>query len=211
MASVEDVSNPDGWSIADFPHVRFRDDGTAVFTLSAYGITNDPQFRERRLIRKMGQTMNAAMISAFACELAMKAITLTAKDQAAKTHDVLTLYRNLPAPSRLRITADYPEIEAVFCAGRQTFGSWRYFETGNAETAAQAMINTEQARNLGKAARVILDEAETMGLEYYVNLKAKEHIRVVGDRRTHHQDLKVNVKGREGPPKQDPPPKLLKR
>ena len=45
------------------------------------------------------------------------------------------------------------------------------------------MINTEQARNLGKAVRVILDEAEMMGLEYYVNVNAKEHIRVLGDRR----------------------------
>ena len=96
MASVEDVSSPGGWSIADFPHVRFRDDGTAVCTLYTSGMTDDPQFRERRLTRRMGQTMTAAMISAFACELAMKAITLTAEDKAAKTHDLLALYRNLP-------------------------------------------------------------------------------------------------------------------
>ena len=71
------------------------------------------------------------------------------------------------------------------------------------------MINTEQARNLGKAARVILDEAEMMGLEYSVNLNAKERIRVVGETQTHHQDLKINVKGREGPPRDDPIPKVL--
>ena len=50
-----------------------------------------------------------------------------------------------------------------------------------------------------------------MGLEYFVNVNAKGHIRVLGDRRTHHQDLKVNVKGREGPPKHDSPPKSLPR
>lgn len=60
--------------------------------------------------------------------------------------------------------ADYPGIVAALDAGRQTFGSWRYFETNVRETVAQSLIDTEQARNLGKAARVILDEAEVVGL-----------------------------------------------
>ena len=43
--------------------------------------------------------------------------------------------------------------------------------------------DTEQARNLGKAARVILDEAEMVGLGY-----------------------KTNVAGHETPPSRDPVP-----
>ena len=41
MASVEDVSHSQAWSIVDLPHVRFRDDGTAVFTLSTSGVSDD--------------------------------------------------------------------------------------------------------------------------------------------------------------------------
>ncbi len=117
----------------------------------------------------------------------------------------------LPEPSRLRIAADYPEIETVFRAGRQTFGAWRYFDTSNSETSAEAMINTEQARHLGKAARVMLDEAEMMGLGFSANVDAEQQIRVVGDTEQHHLDLKLNVKGRESPPNNDSSPKSLLR
>lgn len=200
MASVEDVSHPDEWSIVDLPDVRFGDDGTALFTLSTAGMSEDPQYGERRLARRMGQTVTASMISAFACELTMKAIALTARDEALKTHDLHELYIALPPSSRLRIAADYGDIEALFKNTRQTFGAWRYFETQSGETAAQAMINTQQARSLGKAARVILDEAETMGLGYFVGLDAKERVSVQGESKTYHQTLNINIKGREGPP-----------
>lgn len=55
------------------------------------GSVDDIQFRERRLLRNLGETLTAAMISAFACELAMKAISLTVNDQALKTHDLKRL------------------------------------------------------------------------------------------------------------------------
>ena len=71
-------------------------DREAICTLSTRGVSDDPQFQERRLVRKMGRTLTAAMISAFACELAMKAIALTAKDEAAKSHDLDALYAELP-------------------------------------------------------------------------------------------------------------------
>ena len=209
MASVEGLSHPDAWSITDLPDVRLRDDGSAVFTLSTGGISDDPQYQERRLTRRLGQTMTATMISAFACELVMKAITLTADHEAIKTHDLLDLFRDLPEPSRLRIVADYPEIETVLDAGRQTFDAWRYFEASNSETTAQVMINIEHGRHLGKAVRVILDEAVMMGLGFSVNVDAKQRVRVGGDRELHHLDLKLNVKGREAPPHHDSSPKSL--
>ena len=205
MAGVEGVSRPSAWSVVDLPDVRFRNDGTAIFTISTEGLSDDPQFEERRLARRMGETMTAAMISAFACELAMKAIALTAADAAAKDHDLLTLFKGLPEPSRRRITADYPEIETLFNAARHRFGKWRYFETTNADVTAQAMIDTEQARDLGKAARVILDETEMMGLGFTLAVDVKHNVHAVGDNQTHRLDLTVNVKGREAPPKNDPP------
>ena len=210
MASVENISHPDAWSIVDFPDVRFRDDGTAVCTLPIDGISEDPQFKQRRIARRMGQTFTAAMISAFACELTMKAISLTIKDEAIKTHDLVKLYDDLPDASRERIAADYAEIEVVLDAGREMFGVWRHFETATAETAVQKMINTELARNLGKAVRVLLDEAEMVGLGSSVNLNAKERVRVLGNIKTRKQQLKVNFEGREAPPKQDPDPRAMR-
>ena len=86
------------------------------------------------------------------------------------------------------------------------FGNWRYFETNVGETVAQALIDTEQARNLGKAARVILDEAEMVGLEYSVNVEGRQDVRDSGDAGNYRQHLKIKVDGREGPPSHDPVP-----
>lgn len=210
MASVEHISHPSKPSVADFPQLRFRDDGTAVWTVSTEGIADDPQFHERRMLRNLGETLTAAMISAFACELAMKAVSLTVNDEALKKHDLKQLYDDLPEPSRRRVEADYPGIAAALDAGRQTFDSWRYFETAVGEAAARALIDTEQARNLGKAARVILDESEMVGLGYAVNLEGRQDVRASGDAGAYRQQLditlNINVKGREGPPSHDPVP-----
>ena len=203
MASVENISHPHTRSVADFPHVRFRDDGTAVCTVSQVGIRDDPQFHERRLLRNLGETLTAAMISAFACELAMKAVSLSVNDEALRKHDLKRLYDDLPEASRLRVAADYPGIAAALDAGRQTFDSWRYFETAVGEAAAQALIDTGQARNLGKAARVILDEAEMVGLGYTVNLEGRQDVRASGDSANYRQHLNIDVGGREAPPSHD--------
>lgn len=206
MAGVEDISHPHAWSVADFPDVHFRGDGSAVCTISTEDIGDDPQFHERRLLQNLGRTLRAAMISAFACELAMKAISLTVNDKAPRKHDLKRLYDDLPKPSRRRIAADYPGIEDTLDAGRQTFDTWRYFETNVGKAAAQALIDVEQARNLGKAARVILDEAEMVGLGYTVNLEGQQDVRASGDARDYRQKLKISVTGNEGPPKHDPVP-----
>ena len=65
--------------------------------------------------------------------------------------------------------ADYPDITAALDADRQTFGSWCCFKTNVGET--------EQARNLGKAARVIIDEAEMVGPGYKVNVTGQQDVR----------------------------------
>ena len=206
MASVEGITHPHDRAVVDFPHVHVGDDGTAAATVSMDGIADDPQFRERRLLRNLGETLTAAMISAFACELAMKAVCLTVNDEAVKTHDLKELYDELPEASRLRVAADFPGIVDALDAGRQTFGRWRYFETGVAQTLAQALIDTEQARNLGKAARVLLDEAEMVGLGYKVNVEGQQDVRASGDARNYKYHLKIKVDGLEGPPSRDPVP-----
>ena len=143
------------------------------------------------------------MISAFACELAMKAISLTCKDEAIKTHDLLDLFHALPEESQSRITADYLEIEEVIDQGRQTFGKWRYFERNVGENGLRAMIDTARVRALGKAARVILDEAETVGLQGKAKVNAQQKVRVAKQQRTYDHKFNLTVTGSESPPSEE--------
>ena len=62
------------------------------------------------------------MIAAFACELALKAISLTCTDEASKSHDLLDLFDHLPRESRDRIEADFSTIRDVLTENRGTFG-----------------------------------------------------------------------------------------
>ena len=59
-------------------------------------------------MKRLGSTMTIAMMSAFACELAMKAIRLTRMDEAQKIHDLWLLYSDLPEDSRARMEEGFP-------------------------------------------------------------------------------------------------------
>ena len=118
--------------------------------------------------------MSITMNSAFSCELSMKAICLTRTDRARMNHDLWSLYRDLPEDSRTRLEKDFPEVGSVLKEARHTFGKWRYFEVNVGGRGMKAMIDTERASALAKAARVLLDEAELMGLGYSVNVKATQ-------------------------------------
>lgn len=118
----------------------------------------------RELMARMGTTLVASMATAFACELGMKAILMTRLDEARKTHDLLELYDHLPADSQARLRADFPGIADVLGRNRHTFGHWRYFEENVGEVGFRALIDTDRVRELGKAARVIIDECVTLGL-----------------------------------------------
>ena len=149
----------------------------------------------------MGANMMEAMMSAFACELAMKAICLTVKDEALKTHDLLALFNDLPKASIRRIKADYPGIDDLMMEERQRFESWRYFENKTEGKGMIAMINPVRAQALAKAARVILDEAEVMGLSGRISLKAKQDVRVSGGRKDYNHQVTATMRGVERPAK----------
>ena len=203
MAGVEDFSDPSERSVVDFSEFDMNADGSVIVHLSMEGLSDDPQYQEYRLMRKLGATMTAAMISAFACELAMKAICLSCKDEAKKSHDLQDLYSDLPKNSRKRVEADFPEIKSVTTKGKQTFGKWRYFETSVGEKGIRSMIDTDQSRALGKAARVLLDEAELVGLEFSVKMNAKENVKVSGQNKRCDYEFNLGVTGKENPPKND--------
>lgn len=199
MSGVERL--PREMSVARFPDADLHDDGSVTFYWSEEELGEHPLTREYELMKRIGSVMTIAMIAAFACELAMKAIRLTRMDEARKSHDLWRLYRDLPADSQTRIETDYPEVVSVLEHARHTFGRWRYFEANLGDHGTRAMIDAERAFALAKTARVLLDEAEMMGLGYSVNLKARQKVTKIDDDRQHvHVIHDVNTKGTEAPP-----------
>ena len=139
--------------MVNFSPVSFNYDGSMNVHLSLEGAVDDPYHEETELRTNMGSTMVKSLISAFSCELTMKAISLTSRDAAIGTHDLLDLFDDLPQVSRGRATLDYPGIRTVLEQHRQTFGEWRYFDAAAGEDAFVSMIDTNRSWDLGKAAR----------------------------------------------------------
>ena len=81
-----------------------------------------------------------------------KAILVTRLDEAAKTHDLLAVYGELPDDRRSRPEGDFPEIADVLGHTRETFGRWRHFEQGVGEEAIRALVDTDRSWVLGKSA-----------------------------------------------------------
>ena len=60
----------------------------SVVPFSEVDTRDDPNAREKELVKRLGCTMSIAMNSAFSCELSMKAICLTRTDRARMNHDL---------------------------------------------------------------------------------------------------------------------------
>ena len=122
MEGVGYVLDPRDSSIIEFDDFDIHDDGSTTVHISTdeKELKMDPYYHEHRLQEKLGSVMTDAMISAFACELAMKAISMTCDDEAHKDHDLLNLYKALPNESKERMEADFPDIETVMQKGKQT-------------------------------------------------------------------------------------------
>ena len=200
MSGVGGASVLRGASIADFPHAEVKDDGS-VALYYAEDIDQDPLGKGYPVMSKMGINMIESMNSAFACELAMKAICLTYKDEAKKIHDLFELFNDLPEQSHKRIKVDYPEIETCLKKARETFGKWRYFEERVKEKSLQTMINADDARAISKAARVILDEGTIMGLQGRGEMQAKRKVRFSKTRTMTKHNIRMNIFFSESPPK----------
>ena len=201
LEGIGPMRNPDQPSVAQFPEVDVGEDGTLIVHYPIEELKEDPNFNDRQMRRSLGKTMVEGMVSAFACELAMKAICLTCEDEAIKDHDLLDLYRDLPQDSRLRIETDYPEIEALMKRSRGVFGKWRYFEKDIGEQGMMAMLALERARDLSKAARVMRDEGIAVGLGETLKMEATRNVRVVGQEWSESGELTLKVIGGESPPR----------
>ena len=188
-------------SVTRFWDFDMHDDGSTTMYVPEEDLGEHPKTHEHELMKRLGSTMTIAMMSAFACELAMKAIRLTCMDEARKSHDLWRLYRDLPSDSRERIEEDFSEVDSVLKSARHTFDKWRYFEANVGGRGMSAMIDTDRAFALAKAARVLLDEAEMMGLGYSVNVKATQSVTKGGDRQNVHIKHHLSTTGSEAPPR----------
>ena len=187
-------------TVARFWDVDVHDDGSATVHVPTEGLCEHSKTREHELMMRLGSTMTIAMISAFACELATKAIRLTRMDEARKSHDLWRLYLDLPEDSRTRIVQDFPDVGSVLKSARHTFDKWRYFEANDGGRGMSAMIDTERAFMLAKAARVLLDEAELVGLGYSVHIEATQRITETSDRQHRHVKYNLHTTAKEAPP-----------
>ena len=188
-------------SVARFWDVDMNEDGSATVHIPTDQLGEHSKTSEKELMKSLGSTMTIALMSAFACELAMKAIGLTRRDEVRKSHDLWELYSGLPEDSRVRIEEDFPETGSVMEDARHTFGKWRYFEVDVGARGIGAMIDTGRAFSLAKAARVLLDEAELMGLGYSVHIEATRQIAETAGRRDMHVKHNLHTTAKENPPR----------
>ena len=188
-------------SVVDSPATVVNSDGSVSVQVDTERLSENPRHREHELLAAVGSLLGEGMMGAFACELALKAISLTCTDEATKTHDLVALFDELPRESRDRLTADSPTIRDVLAQNRGTFGAWRYFDIDSGTEAWHGMVNPQRSRTLVKAARVILDEAEYVGLAADLEVKANRGVRVSGDKREHRETVDLTIRGRESPPR----------
>lgn len=205
MHGLADISNLQTHLFAGFDDLsEVLDDGSLRVYEDVESISQDPRAFQFGLAKRMGANMTLSMLAAFACELGLKAVSLTCKDEARRSHDLLNLFQDLPSESRKRLKTDFSEIESILAENRQRFGSWRYFEAGTGEIALNALIDKPSALALGKAARVIMDECEIVGLDKALSLNTTQEIRQDGQERTTRNGIDIKVSGSENPPVMTP-------
>ncbi len=197
MSGVERL--PRESSVVRFWDIDIHDDGSATVHIPTKELREDSNTSKNELMKRLGSTMTIAMMSAFSCELAMKAIRLTRMDEAQRSHDLWQLYRDLAEDSRARMEEDFSGIDSVLKSARHTFGKWRYFEEDVGSRGVEVMIDTGRAFDLAKAARVLLDEAEMMGLGYNVHIDATQKVSTAGDQQYRHVTHKMDITASESP------------
>ena len=200
ISGIESLSIHGERSVVEYPVLAPNDDGSVVYRASIEGFLHDPQYQEHRLRVMLGASSIQSLTAAFSCELSLKAISLTCKDEALAEHDLLLLYDDLPECSQQRLNADFPEIRNVVSDSRHVFGTWRYLEKSSGPQSLRPMIDIARTRQLAKAARVILDEADIVGLAGDVDVQAERQYKEVNQDTLSRDDTKIAIRGRESPP-----------
>ncbi len=185
------------WSDVDFGEPRIVGiQATTAESSPKVSMKVPAQYRkpsDRELMARMGTALVAGMSTAFACEVGLKAILMTRLDEARRTHDLKELYNLLPADSLTRLETDFPGIADALERNRHTFGDWRYFEQNVGEAGFRALVDTDRVWELGKAARVIVDECVVAGLKCEVEIDSTFSFAVADSDVRSSQDVKLQV------------------
>ncbi|MCE2530328.1 MAG: hypothetical protein J4G11_10770 [Acidimicrobiia bacterium] len=126
LDGVSGGTDYEGDSIADFSDYQVNPDGSVTVRIDAHALSQNPRHQEQELLTRAGLLLPNEMIAAFACEFALKAISMTCTDEARKIHDLLELFDNLRENSRDRLEADFSTMQDVLTEHRGTFGTWRF-------------------------------------------------------------------------------------
>lgn len=188
-------------TLVSVPYYDFDKDGMLRVRLNTEEFSEDPKYREQRAFGQLGKTLVDTTVSAFACELAMKSICLSCKDGALRTHNLSKLYNDLPAESKRRVEEDWTNIAEVLRAEEERFGKRRYFQAMGSRQDVLDSLDGSRASRLSKAARVLLDEGEIVGLSATIEGKSTTSLAIVEDRRTGTEKTNLKVKLGENPPK----------
>ena len=85
-----------------------HDDGSVTVHVPTKELSENPKTTEDEQMKRLGSTMTIAMMSAFACELAMKAIVLPSWTKPGSVTTLWQLYRDLPEDSRAADGRGFP-------------------------------------------------------------------------------------------------------
>ncbi|MDE2845473.1 MAG: HEPN domain-containing protein [Gemmatimonadota bacterium] len=198
MAGTKDLPRVESvvpYSDFDFNELNFSTDGK----LARYSTQTNSKvsWESDKLVSNMGTLMILGMSAAFSCELALKAILITRNNETKKTHDLLDLYKMLPADCRSRIEADFAETEDVIAQGRHVFGKWRYFELNEGEKSMLAMVDIKRTYELAKVARVLIDDGVIAGLNYKIDVNHEFEIDLNDPDVSLSQTYKLGISGEE--------------
>ena len=158
----------------DFENLESKPSGPKVDGLNRVQLSAQLPLKpstSEQMVERMGTAIITGFAAAFACEVGMKAILMTRRDEAKMTHDLLELHNSLPDDCQERLQADFPGIADTFRKYRHAFGNRRYLEPSTSEDAILALIDTDRIWGLERAARVIVDEGLIVGLQYDINLR----------------------------------------
>ncbi|MDE0309032.1 MAG: hypothetical protein OXI60_04270 [Acidiferrobacterales bacterium] len=203
QALVSSIEIPNNlFQTLNIPFIDLQNDGTARVGDSDELDSGPTTILRDQAMQALGSVMRNSMVGAFSCELTMKGITLSLSGTAKKTHDLHDLYLDLPDESKRRIERDQPDVADVLEQSREIFGKWRYFEKNVSSNSLKQMIDYERCLSLARIARILLDEAEIVGLSYGVELSTTGSVKKENEHTKLEKciSIKLRIRGQERTP-----------
>ena len=108
----------------------------------------------------------------------------------------------MPEDSKARAESGCPEFASVLERAGHALDKWRCLDANSGSRGMNAMIDTDRPHALAKAARVPLDEAETIRHGFSLRLDANQTVSRVGDPQSAIVRHGLRAKSARNPPRQ---------